>query len=322
MDIADLQKLAQRTRSMREAGIALLFASGILALFIFIPPLFETPGSQISNASSGGLTLADIAAPDAFANIPLEAKAAIVYDLVTRETLYAKNADDQLPLASLTKLLTVYAALSKLSPNTPITISASAAQLEAPRAFSTGQTFALADLARLTLTASLNDGASAIAEATATLENRSQNEMLAGAAAALGLSQTYAVNGSGLDINDSVSGGYGSAHDLALLAGALVAQSPAIAEATTKSSAQAISEGGSSFKVMNTDPMINTIPHLLLSKTGYTDLAGGNLALVFDSGIGHPIAVVVLSSSQKARFTDGSTLVAATLAHFAGVASL
>jgi D-alanyl-D-alanine carboxypeptidase len=68
--------------------------------------------------------------------------------------------------------------------------------------------------------------------------------------------------------------------------------------------------------------MVNTIPGLLLSKTGYTDLAGGNLALVFDSGIGHPIAVVVLGSSQKARFTDGTTLVAATLAHFAGVASL
>ena len=146
--------------------------------------------------------------------------------------------------------------------------------------------------------------------------------MLAGAAAALGLSQTYALNGSGLDVNASVSGGYGSAYDLARLAGALVEQSPAIAEATTKSSAQAVSKEGRSFKVINTDPMINTIPHLLLSKTGYTDLAGGNLALIFDSGIGHPIAIVVLGSSQKSRFTDGSALVAATLAHFAGIASL
>ncbi|MDP2651908.1 MAG: hypothetical protein Q8O94_02115, partial [bacterium] len=222
----------------------------------------------------------------------------------------------------LTKLLTVYAALGKLSPNTPITISASAARLDAPRAFSAGQTFALADLARLTLTASLNDGAAAIAEAAAARENRSQAEMLAGAAAALNLSQTYAVNGSGLDVNVAVSGGYGSARDLARLAGALTAQAPTIAGATTKESAQAVSTSGVSFKVKNTDPMIDTFPRLLLSKTGYTDLAGGNLALVFDSGIGHPIAIVVLGSSQKARFTDGSALVAATLAHFAGVASL
>ena len=73
---------------------------------------------------------------------------------------------------------------------------------------------------------------------------------------------------------------------------------------------------------MNTDPIIGTVPRLLLSKTGYTDLAGGNLVLVFDAGIRHPIAIVVLGSSLKARFTDGATLVAAALAHFAGVASL
>ncbi|MFA5744808.1 MAG: serine hydrolase [Candidatus Paceibacterota bacterium] len=314
MNIADLQHLAKRTRSMREASTALLFSFSILALFFFMPI------SKIATPTTPTGVLSPV--PDAFAHIPLEAKAAIVYDLVTGETLYGKNADDQLPLASLTKLLTVYAALSKLSPNTPITISDSATQLGAPHAFSTGQTFALDDLARLTLTASLNDGATAIAEATAALEGNSQNEMLAGAAAALELSQTYAVNGSGLDVNGSVAGGYGSAYDLARLSGAFVAQSPTIAAATTEHSAQAISKEGKSFSVINTDPMINTIPHLLLSKTGYTDLAGGNLVLVFDSGIGHPIAVVVLGSSQKARFTDGSTLVAATLAHFAGVASL
>jgi len=188
--------------------------------------------------------------------------------------------------------------------------------------FSAGQTFKLDDLARLTLTASLNDGAAAIANATAMRENRSQREMLAGAAVALGLSQTYAINGNGLDVNSAVSGGYGSALDLARLAGALVDKAPLIAEATTKSFARATSEGGTVFSVKNTDPIIGTVPRLLLSKTGYTDLAGGNLALVFDSGINHPIAVVVLGSSQKARFTDGSVLIAATLAHFAGVASL
>ena len=61
---------------------------------------------------------------------------------------------------------------------------------------------------------------------------------------------------------------------------------------------------------------------MLLSKTGLTDLAGGNLSLVFDVGIGHPVAVVVLGSTKSARFTDGVELVHATLAHFAGVESL
>lgn len=300
---------------MREAGIALLLASGLLAPFLFVPFGFKqaTAPTAVATAST---------TPNAFANVPIEAKAAVVYDLSTREILFAKNADAQLPLASLTKLLTVYAAIAQLAPTTPVTIPADALGQDGPHVFRAGQTFALIDLARLTLTASLNDGAIAIAEAVAERQNISQGQMLAAAALALDLSQTYAVNGSGLDVSTTVSGGYGSARDLAILAGALVVQAPDIAQATTLGSAEAVSEGGTTFKVLNTDPMVGTIPRLLLSKTGYTDLASGNLVLVFDAGIVHPIAVVVLGSSKTGRFTDGTALVAATLAHFAGIASL
>ena len=315
MNTPDLQKIAYETRAMREAGITLLIASALLAVFLFIP-LATLPGQ--SPEALG----ATEAAPNAFIDVPVNAAAAIVYDLFTGETLYAKNASAQLPLASLTKLLTVYAALAELSEDTPITIPPSAAAVEYPRVFNVGQTFSLSDLARLTLTASLNDGAAAIASAAALRANRSESEMLAGAAAALRLSETYAINGSGLDVNAAVSGGYGSAADLARLAGALVARAPHIAAATTRSSAEATSAGGTHFSVKNTDPFIDAIPGLLLSKTGYTELAGGNLVLVFDVGLGHPVAVVVLGSSQKERFTDATALVAATLAHFAGIASL
>lgn len=322
MNTSDLQQLAIHARSMREAGITLIIASGILAFFFFISPAQSVSRNQTSSSTISPQATATSTAPDAFANVPLTAKAAVVYDLATGETLYAKNADAQLPLASLTKLLTVYAALTELSPDTPITIPESAVLVDGPHTFSIGQTFSLADLARLTLTASLNDGAAAIASATAERESRSESEMLASAASALSLSQTYAVNGSGLDVNSAISGGYGSAKDLARLAGALVERSPAIAGATTLGSAQAVSAGGTHFLVNNTDPIVGTVPRLLLSKTGYTDLAGGNLALVFDAGMNHPIAVVVLGSSLKARFTDGAALVYATLAHFAEAASL
>lgn len=317
MDSSDLQKLALRPRFMRETGIALLFASGLLTLFLFIP-LTLTPSETVS----APITVATSTPPNAFAQIPLEANAAIVYDLALGETLYAKNSDAQLPLASLTKILTVYAALTELAPNTPVTITAEATNLDGPHAFRTGQIFSLDDLARLTLVASLNDGAAAIIQATASQGNRSQYAALAGAAAALGLSQTYAVNGHGLDMSAMVSGGYGSARDLARLAGALVEKSPSIAAATTREYAEAVSKGGTTFKVKNTDPIVDTIPGLILSKTGYTDLAGGNLVLVFDVGINHPVAAVVLGSSMKARFTDGAMLIAATFAHFAGVQSL
>ena len=315
MNSSDLQKLAEHARSMREAGTALLLASGILAVFFFLSFVKGAP-------PLAPVEIAVSPAINAFEDVDLEAKAAVVYDIATGETLYEKNADAQLPLASLTKLLTVYAALSTLSPDTPVTIPASAVSVEGARTFNAGQIFSLADLARLTLTASLNDGAVAIASATAERESRSLSEMLASAATALNLSQTYAVNGSGLDENASISGGYGSARDIALLAGALVSAATSVAEATTLGKAQAVSAGGTSISVKNTDPIVSSIPHLLLSKTGYTDLAGGNLALVFDIGIGHPVAVVVLGSSLKERFADGVALVAATQAHFAGVSPL
>ncbi len=317
MDSAELQKLARRSRSMREAGFALLGASGVLSLFLFVP---ISAGQK--TAAPAPITIATSTAPNPFAAVSIEAKAAIVYDLATGKVLYEKNADAQLPLASLTKLLTVYAALSEFSPTTPITIPQDVTKLDAPHAFNAGQVFTLSDLARLTLTASLNDGAAAIAAATATQEHRTENEMLASAATALNLSQTYAVNGNGLDVNTAISGGYGSARDIARLAGALAAQAPSIAEATTHPYAEASSAGGTAFKVKNTDSIVTTVPGLLLSKTGYTDLAGGNLALVFDAGMQHPIAVVVLGSTEKSRFTDGTALVNATLAHFAGLPSL
>jgi len=316
MDISKAQQAMLEKQVMKDFGIALVSASAVLALFLLLPlrPASVSPPAVAAVAAAP--------APNAFANVPIAATAAIVFDLATGAPLYSKNADAQLPLASLTKLLAVYAALTELAPQTPVTISATAVQAEAPHLFRAGQVVALNDLARLTLTASLNDGAVAIIEAAAAKSSRSETELLSQTAADLHLFQTYAVNGNGLDVSTTVSGGYGSARDMARLAGALVDRAPAIALATTHASASAVSRGGTPLTVTNTDPMVGTIPHLLLSKTGYTDLAGGNLALVFDVGINHPVAVVVLGSSIEERFTDGMALVAATLAHFAGVASL
>lgn len=311
MPTPELAEIARRARTMREAGIALIIASAILAIFLFIP-FGPTKGEGV------GVAAATTTPPAPFLTAPIEANAAIVYDLATGETLYEKNADAQLPLASLTKLLTVYAALETLSPATPIIVSETAAATEAPYAFAAGETLTLHDIARLTLTASLNDGAAAIAEAASVEGGASTAATLAGVAAALDLSQTYAHNGSGLDMTTAVSGAYGSARDMARLAGALAKKAPAIALATTEASASATAADGTVYRVKNTDPIVGTIPRLLLSKTGFTDLAGGNLTLVFDAALSHPIAVVVLGSSKDARFTDGMALVAATLAHFAG----
>ncbi len=260
--------------------------------------------------------------PDAYATLSLQAQDAIVYDLTNGQVLYAKNAYQTHPLASITKLLTLYAAANTLSPAATITMSpdsVAAVNDTADTGFSAGETFSFEDLARLTLAASSNSGAEAIAEAAATAQQKSNATLLANAASAIGLTQTSATNATGLDINSQVSGGYGSAHDVAVLAGALLKKAPKIAAATTQPTVSIQSNQGVTHTFSNTDLDVTHIPDPLLSKTGYTDLAGGNLVVVYDAAINHPVAVVVLGSTETGRFTDVQQLVSATLAHFAGV---
>jgi D-alanyl-D-alanine carboxypeptidase (penicillin-binding protein 5/6) len=320
MNIDQLRRLAHENRVGREAAVALLLATGILAVFFFIPGREVAPA-----ASQEAAVAAAVPAPDSYKNLPIQGKAAIVLDLSTGETLYTKNANAQLPLASLTKLLTVYAAVHELGLDSVVTIDHQALSVDGPdgvSGFSEGEKFTLKDLASFTLTASVNAGATELAEMIAHHDGATVQASLAAAAADAALSETYAVNGSGLDISPTVSGGYGSAHDVALLAGALLAAAPSVAEATTKSSVSVTSLEGHVHTLPNTNQGVVHTPSLLLSKTGYTDLAGGNLVVVFDAGIGHPVAVAVLGSTQDARFADVDTLIAATLAHFANLASL
>lgn len=312
MDISNLSSLARNNRIRREAGVATL----LIAIVLGIPLLFSL---QKTTADAKQNVAVITPAPNSFANMHLVAKAAIVYDLATHKVLYAKNADSQLPLASITKLLTTYKAVKELGPDALITITRHDVDTEGNSGFSPGETFKLASLARITLTASLNDGAAAMARVATLRASSTTSRLMASAASSIGLSQTYVLDGSGLDISKTVSGGYGSAHDVALLAGALLKEAPYIAEATTHLSVSATSTSGTVHTRNNTNHEVATTEGILLSKTGYTDLAGGNLVVVFDASIRHPIAVVALGSTEKDRFTDVDKLIAATRAQLAGI---
>lgn len=252
--------------------------------------------------------------PDAYKDVRLSAQSAIVYDLVTGKVLYARNAEAQLPLASLTKLLTIYASADELK-GARIPITASALLPEGDSGFTVGQTFTYDALAKLAIVGSSNDAAEAIALA-GTEHIKGDHRMLASAIQGLGLSQTYTVNGTGLDESSQLSGGYGSAYDIAILAGAFVQKMPEVARATTLSKVTVSSEEGQSYTLKNTNPDAEHVSGLLLSKTGFTDLAGGNLAIVYDAGIYHPIAIVVLGSTKDGRFLDVYNLVRATGQYF------
>lgn len=298
--------------------MVLCVVSGAAAVFgmqYLAPKPDSTAETAVSTSTPPG--------PDAYAHVSLIGKAAIVYDLTNSQTLYSQNANTPLPLASITKLLTIYAASETLTPNSIVTMtpdSVAQANDAADAGFREGETFTFEDLARLTLAASSNNGAQAIADAASAASSQNTTQLLASSAAAIGLTHVQANNSTGLDIDNLTSGAYGTARDIAILAGALLKKEPDIAHASTLPSISVSSQQGVIHTFPNTDVDVTHLPNLLLSKTGYTDLAGGNLVVVYDAGIGHPIAIVVLGSTEEGRFTDVKNLMAATGAHFAGIA--
>lgn len=84
-------------------------------------------------------------------------------------------------------------------------------------------------------------------------------------------------------------------------------------EATTHLLLTTHSLDGAVHNLENTNKFVETFPGIVASKTGTTDLAGGNFALIFDAGPMRPIAVVVLGSTPDERFSDAEQLIFAAL---------
>jgi D-alanyl-D-alanine carboxypeptidase len=73
------------------------------------------------------------------------------------------------------------------------------------------------------------------------------------------------------------------------------------------------SSNGFYHKIENTNTIVGELPNILASKTGFTDLAGGNLAVIIDPSLNRPILIVVLGSTKEGRFQDVSNLAQKTI---------
>jgi D-alanyl-D-alanine carboxypeptidase len=250
-------------------------------------------------AAAGALSLSPSA---------LEARAAVVLDLKTGDILYQKDAQEPLPLASLTKLMTLQAALSERDLATPVTITLQDLAPEGDWGLRAGDTLALRDLIALALVASSNDAAAAVASTL----GPGYLDAINGTAQTLDLTRTNANNPTGLDMGTASgdAGAYGSAFDVARLAAAFWRAHPELFALTTQPTVT-IQDGARTLTFKATMAPVQDLPGFLGAKTGYTDLAGGNLAAIVDLEPGHPVAVVVLHSTQAGRFSDVRTLVEA-----------
>ncbi|MES3004671.1 MAG: serine hydrolase [Patescibacteria group bacterium] len=256
---------------------------------------------------------------NAFANIAINAKSAYVFDVSANRAVYKKDEFVQMPLASITKLMTAVVATESVPENSKITIRKEFLLPSGDSGLVEGEDWRLKDLLDFSLVVSSNDGTYSIASVVGAMSLNSTDyeigreefiKKMNDKAKELGLFQTYFINDSGLD-EGLLSGGYGSAIDVAKLMQYALKNHSNILEAT-KYSELTIDSLDASHSIENTNKEVASIPGVIASKTGFTDMAGGNLVVAFDAGIGQPFIVVVLGGTPEGRFEDISKLVAAT----------
>lgn len=244
------------------------------------------------------------------------AEAAYVWDAATQKALYNKNASAQLPLASLTKLMTALVSREVLTDSAQVSMTLEAIQQDGESGFLDGDMFKEGELSDFALISSSNDAAFALAAAAggALTGTESPSERFVKAmnlrAEEIGLLGTHFTNPTGLDASMEESGAYGTARDMTFLMEYLIKKRPEVIESSRNVRTSLTDSSASNvISADNTNEIISKIPGLLGSKTGYTELAGGNLVIVFDAGLNHPIIVSVLGSSRNGRFEDVLKLV-------------
>lgn len=213
---------------------------------------------------------------------------------VDGERVWQRQPQRHLPPASLTKLMTALLAVEQDKLDAIASIGRSAAHESGTRiGIKTGETFRVRDLLAAALIDSANDACHALADSVAGSEARfvqSMNER----ARQLGMRDTHFVNACGHD----VAGHYSSAHDLALLAHAVL-EHPEIVELTAQRGMRiATVDGSRSFAFSSKNALIGRYRGALGLKTGYTPNAGKCL-VAYAERDGIKVLLVMLHGNDR-----------------------
>lgn len=299
-------------RSLIYLGLFLILLLSIISLI----SLYASRGIRIYEPEKRV-----VEKPDLFRDVAIEAKSAIVYDIKNKKVLFEKDALTSRPLASITKILTAVTAIESLNKGAIVSINKEFLKEEGDTGLRRDEKWELEDLLDYSLVVSSNDGALAIAAAATGFDGTQDIQTTRAEfvkkmnkkAHAIGMTNSLFLNETGLDIDSEKNGGYASARDVVSLFEYTLRNHPKIFEATKQAEIYVTSLNKITHNGTNTNPSVNIVPGMIASKTGFTDIAGGNLAIIFDPSLGRPISVVVLGSTSEGRFEDVQILVEKTL---------
>jgi len=232
----------------------------------------------------------------------LRSSVALVQDVESGETLYEKNSDTILPIASITKLMTAIVVLER-ELDLEEQVAVSKEDVRATRSsrvrgrLRPGSILSRDELLMLTLMASENRAAAALAR---TYPGGTEAFVAAMNAEAgrLGLNDTRFADPTGLS-RDNVS----SAQDLAGLVRAAHSY-PLIREYSTKPSAQVRARGGT-VGFRNTNSLVRSDAwDIELSKTGYISAAGRCLVMQMRIASRDLVVILLDSWGKYTRIAD------------------
>lgn len=302
------------------AGVVLI----LLLIASFLTPI--TPDASQKNNTNNTQEYNDnsnqeLISKNPFEEITIVGKSAFVWDVVKQKPLFEKDSDKVMPLASIAKTLSAVVSLELAPQNTEIRIEKEFLEAEGDSGLYVNERWALKDLIDFSLVVSSNDGFRAIASVIGAITFGTDDfyfgrqkfiEKVNQKAKNIGLEKTVIHDEAGLDQNENQSGAYSTAKETALLFEYILKNKPEILEATTKKETSFFSLNQINHTASNTNLIVKNVPGIIGAKTGFTDLAGGNLATVFDAGLGRPIIIVVLNSTINERFVDSEKLIEAS----------
>lgn len=244
------------------------------------------------------------------------AKSAILIEQETGKVLFEKNADEQLPPASITKIMTLLLTMEaidsgKISLEDMVTCSAHAESMGGSQIwFEEGEQLSVDDLLKAAAISSANDASVALGEFLAGSEDAfvvQMNEK----AAQLGMNNTHFVNASGLDADGHLT----TARDISIMSRALL-NYPLITNYTSVWISE-LRDGKT--QLVNTNKLVRFYDGCTGLKTGTTNGAGSCLSASATKKGMSLIAVTLGSATSADRFSAARGLLDYGFANYACV---
>lgn len=237
-------------------------------------------------------------------DIPCEA--AILVDEDSGTVLYEKNADEQRPIASITKVMTLlltFQALEsgKISLEDNVPVSEHAYSMGGSQIWlEPGEQMTLNDMLKAICVSSANDAAVAVAEFVGGSEPAFV-QMMNETAAKLGMTSTHFENACGLDQEGHLS----SARDVAIMSREMLLHHTEVRDYCSIWT-DTLRDGAT--QLVNTNKLLKSYTGITGLKTGTTSKAGVCISASAERDGLRLIAVVLGSPSGKERFQAATTL--------------